>query len=289
MRQFRLNSFSLIHRVAPSGFTLLEVLIALTILAVLSVLTTQAIRSALKNREWLSADIDRDARLADAVRIISNDLRKAFHHRDIFTKMYNEIVAPSPPPAGQTTAGNSGTNPNQPPAGPTPISLGTPKPIPPELTGFSGSANAVHFTALSNVRTLRDIPESAQAKIGYYLSSCRSRAEKKSSGGSCLMRSITPVLDDDLTKPGSETVLAENVEEFKLRYFASEKDEPVEAWRSGKDGDSLTKDRFPDAVEFTLTLHDKSDPKDKTVTATVLVALDFPNNPPLNDPESSKK
>ena len=74
-------------------------------------------------------------------------------------------------------------------------------------------------------------------------------------------------------------MLVENVEELKFRFLGPEREDFVDTWKTGKNGDELTKDKFPYAVEITLTIHDKNNPKDRAETQTTLVSLNFENNP----------
>lgn len=275
-----------LRRVRTRGFTLLEVMIALAIMAVLSLLTAQALKSGIENKNFVSSEIGRDARLADTLRILRADIAQAFHYQDIFCKMANEVNSTPTP-----TPGPGGAPPPAVPAGPIGIGTAsgaapgsTPKPCPPDVTGFVGNENSLYFTALSNVRTIRDIQESDQAKIGYFLKSCRS-SKNKGASSQCLYRAITPILDEDVDKPGPETLLLENVEEFKLRYLGPKHDDFVTSWKTGKNGDDSTRENFPYAVEITLTIHDKNNPKDRPATQTVLAPINFENNP---KPKSEK-
>jgi prepilin-type N-terminal cleavage/methylation domain-containing protein len=261
------------------GFTLLEVMIALAIMAVLSLLSTQAFKSAIDSRAFVSRELNRDSQMADTLRIIRNDIQQAFHYQDIFCKMENDLLTPPTP-----TPGPNGGAVQQPPplqqslvpggAAPGP----TPKPCPVNFTGFIGDKESVYFTALSNVRTLRDSQESDQAKIGYFVKSCRTRGPKPVAT-QCLYRSVSPILDEDLDKPGQATLLLENVEEFKIRYLGPEREDFVDTWKTGKNGDDISKDKFPYAIEVTLTIIDHSDPKDRAETQTTLIPIFFQNNP----------
>ena len=262
---------------SSAGFTLLEVMVALAIMAVLSLLTTQTIRSGITNRILVTTELSRDSKLADTLRIIRSDIAQAFHYQDFYCKMGNDLLAtPTPPPGA----------PGQPPVPPPMLGAQqaagpTPKPCPPNYTGFIGTAEKVYFTTLSNTRTIRDSQESDQAKIGYYTKSCRTNASGTSKGGSsrCLYRSHSPLLDEELERPGTETMLMEDIEEFKLRYLGPEHQDYVDTWRTGKNGDDVTRDKFPYAVEITLTIHNKNDPKDKPATQTILAPIAFENNP----------
>lgn len=274
-----------------SGFTLIEIVISLMILSMLSILTTNAMRRAIDNRQLVQNDVSRDAKLSDAVRVFRSDVTNAFHYRDIATKLNNEIrQGPKPTPPKDLTpeqiaewerrreeqeaqSGNVKTCINdktgQQEACPTP---------PPQLTGFSGEANALYLTTLSNVRMIKDSQESNQAKVGYYTKSCQVRSGSKVVASNCLYRSISPNIDKELTTPGPETVLLENVEQFQLRYLGPGNDDYVDSWKTLEGAPANTKDKFPFAVEITLTTQDKNDRKDKKTTISALVPLWFPNN-----------
>jgi len=271
-----------------SGFTLIEVMVALAILATLTVLTAQAMKTAVDNRSRLSNEINRDALLADSLRVIRADVATAFNYHDTETAMWNDIVSPSPsptPPGGYPGGAQPPPVPqpgvaSAPGVAGTPVSLGSPRPSPSPVTGFIGEADSMYFTALNNIRTMRDQKESDQARIGYFVKTCHS-LDAKSTSSKCLFRSKSPYLfDENVDKdPGPSSVLVENVEEFKLRYIGPGRDEYVETWKTGSRGDSITKDKFPYAVEITLTLKDKNKPKENAITGTVLAPLMFPNNP----------
>lgn len=257
------------------GFTLIEVMVALAILAALSLLTSQALKSAVDNRAQAAADISREAKVTDAVRIMKSDIATAFHHRDIHTTMINQIraggAAGATPPPGAAQA----PPPGSPGAAPTPRIV----------TGFVGEKDSVYFTALANVRVVKDTPESAQAKVGYFVKACKvPGSDGKPVSSRCLYRALSPILDEDVTRPGPETVLLENVEEFALRYLGPGKEDFQDQWKTGGAGDAVTRDNFPFAVEITLKTHNKNDKRDRPVGISLLAPLHFPNNPPRSSP-----
>ncbi len=272
------------------GFTLIEIVISLMILSMLSILTTNAMRRALDNRSLVQNDVSRDAKLADAIRVFRSDVTNAYHFRDTATKLYNEARnGPRPtPPANFTedqkaefyrrqeqqdrenpkTCINSQTGAQEP----------CTKPTPPQLTGFVGDNSSLYLTTLSNVRMIKDSQESNQAKVGYYTKSCNVRSNNKIVSSKCLYRSISPSVDKELTTPGPETVLLENVEQFQLRYLGPGNDDYVDSWKTGEGAPAATKEKFPYAVEITLTTQDKNDRRDKKATLSALVPIWFPNN-----------
>ena len=67
---------------SSKGFTLLEVILAITILSTLSLLSSQAISRALKARGKIQQEVDDVSALRDSMRMIRTDINLAFHHRD---------------------------------------------------------------------------------------------------------------------------------------------------------------------------------------------------------------
>ena len=242
------------------GFTLIEVMVALAILAVLSMLSAQAMKSAVDNRVQLSSDIQRDQRLSDTFRVMRADIANAFHYRDMQTQMINEILKPTPDPPKQVQGQEQVVQPV--------ISV----------TNFVGESESLYFTTTTNSRTIRDSQESDLAKIGYFTKTCTAMGPRGGGSSKCLYRSVSPYLDEDVTKGGVDTMLVENVEEFKFRYLGPDQEDYVATWKTDNNGTEQTKDVFPYAVEITLTLHNKNDKKDKPVTGTILAPINFPNN-----------
>jgi prepilin-type N-terminal cleavage/methylation domain-containing protein len=277
------------------GFTLIEIMIAMAILAVISILSAQTMRSGITDRETVQQEIAADSKVADALRIIRTDVNAAYHHRDIFVTLMNDAAKPDPkqtPKPGDPPAGGF-VPPPPPPAPDAPAAepAASPRPTPPEITGFIGESQSMYFTTLSNQRTFQDSQMSDQAKVGYFVKSCRSRSANKTVQDNCLYRSFTPYLDEEIEKPGEETVLLEHVSQFKLRYVGPGRGtttelEYVDTWKTGKNGDDISKLNFPYAVEVTLVTEDKNDPKTKKVTASALIPIQFPNNPPKKDPNA---
>lgn len=254
-------------------------MVALAILAVLSMLSAQAMKSAVDNRVQLSSDIQRDQRLSDTFRVMRADIANAFHYRDMQTQMINEILKPTPDPPKQVQGQEQVVQPVISVTGTGAASpLGTPRPTPIQVTNFVGESESLYFTTTTNSRTIRDSQESDLAKIGYFTKTCTAMGPRGGGSSKCLYRSVSPYLDEDVTKGGVDTMLVENVEEFKFRYLGPDQEDYVATWKTDNNGTEQTKDVFPYAVEITLTLHNKNDKKDKPVTGTILAPINFPNN-----------
>lgn len=271
-----------------SGFTLIEIVVAIAILSVLSVYTAQSIQRAVKAKVKIEQEIDRTSVVREALRVMERDINLAFNYRDIAVELYNyagqarqsQNPTPSPvvsinPTTGQpvlVTPSASAATPN---AAQQAFKARQQK----ILTQFIGSEKELSFTTLSNVRTMADAPISDQAVVGYSVKDCANWIQKNARS-QCLMRRLNPIITDDITKGGDETVLLENVTRFELRYLGPTREkEWLKDWATdGRGGDDVKKGQFPYAVEITIETQNKNRRGDKPVLMTWVAALRFPNN-----------
>jgi prepilin-type N-terminal cleavage/methylation domain-containing protein len=283
------------------GFTLLEVIIAMMIMAFMSLFTVQAIQQALKTKTKVQREIDKSATLRDALRIMERDINMAFNYRDSSIELYNQAQLERrkrmKTPQNQQPAKDANGNPITPPGG---SSGGPPGTNSPQLseeqinertklkvekiyTQFIGEPTSLDFTTLSNVRMTEDSQVSSQAEIGYHLKSCRRRSTQGQSS-QCLWRRVSNVIHDDITKSGEETVLLENVSDFKLRYLGvGHEEEWLDSWITTERGTEQSKGNFPYAVEVTIAVKDQ-DTKDKELRMTMVAAIRNPNNKKKEQP-----
>lgn len=256
------------------GFTMIEMMITIAILATLTLLTSQSISQAIKAKIKLQDQIDDVSRLRDAVRLIERDINLAYHYRDI-EKELEQILKKKNQPAT--------SNPGTPPPAPIPNDPNDPanrREVPrrdPE-THFVGAGDSLNFVTMNNARTVRNSQQADFIEIGYSLKDCKNLRDDKGSS-KCLWRRSTPFVDLDVTKGGDEIVLLENVSEFKLRYMGKGKQDWVTDWRTDAGGDGVTKGKFPQAVEVSLTIEKKVKAKSKKYSVQVIVPVHFPNNP----------
>lgn len=278
-----------------SGFTLVEIMVALVILGGLSLLTTQAIKNGSNSREKFNREVSADAEVRDTLRVMERDINLAFHHRDIFTEMLNQIDRERAQ-AGQAGQPGAGVSTALDPTAQTASGIQTAqRKTPKNPTFFVGDAQSLNFTSVSNVRMQRDIQESEQAEIGYSLKSCKSRGGGKPGGrqasatSQCLVRRLSPIIDNNFTAGGNEVILLEHVLEFKLRYFGPKRDDWVETWQNGEgsNSDAISKENFPYAVEISLTVHDTTNPKAKKISMMLVAPVRFPNNPPVKKDQNA--
>lgn len=250
---------------AKNGFTLLEVILAITILSTLTILSTQVISRALKARTKIQAEVDDVSALRDSMRMIRTDINMAYHHRD-FEKEIQDLVTKSkvPPRAGVAA-------PPQPPPPPRQTKRMDP------TTQFIGSDSEVDFVTMNGGRTISNITQADFVEVGYSLKSCSNLTTKQAS--QCLYRRTQNLVDEDVKTGGNEIVMLENVTEFKLRYIGEGKQDWVSSWNSSSSSsDAGTKDLFPESVEISLSIEREIEKKPKTYSMQFVVPIHFPNN-----------
>lgn len=287
------------------GFTLIEIMVSLVIMAGLCIVIAQSVKSGLEGRKKIQVDLREESLVRDAMRLMVSDTGAAFHHRDYTVSSYNKVLElrkkkAATPQAGQPTGGaaqpgvvTGGAPPTA--AAPDPLASATPLPVPNQLTAFVGSNDAMTFTVRNHVRRFVDAKESDQARVSYFLRSCRSEG-KSTNLSSCLVRQETTNPTDEFPlSPADEddakaVVLARNVTEFKLRYIAAGMTDFIDAWDSAPTATSAdTKDKFPDAVEITLGIHDKSNPESKHRLLSWLAPIRSSNNIDDADKQAAAK
>jgi prepilin-type N-terminal cleavage/methylation domain-containing protein len=278
------------------GFTLLEVIIAMMIMAFLSLFTVQAIQRALKTKAKVQKEIDKNSTLRDALRIMERDINMAFNYRDISIELHNKtqemrkakVTKPLTKNQGESDADfQTRTQQQQQDAANSAekYKLKVEK----IATQFIGENEELNFTSLSNVRVSDEQKISSQAEIGYKIKSCRRRSTQEQSS-KCLWRRVSNYIHEDITKVGEETVLLENIAEFKLRYLGPGKDDEwQDQWiSSDKGGDDTTKNKFPYAVEITMAVKEtvgSANTPDKLLRMTAVAAIRNPNNKKEEKPD----
>ncbi len=249
-----------------SGFTLIEVILAITILSTLTVLTTQALSRALKAKVKIQTEVDDVASLRDSMRMIRADINLAYHHRD-FEKEISDLVNKPTPPAGIAT-----------PTAPPPVVQRENKRVDP-TTDFVGTEDKMNFVTMNNGRTTANSKQADFTEVGYALKDCRNLTDTSKSS-KCLYRRTQLIVDEDVTEGGTEMVLLENISEFKLRYIGEGKQDWVSTWKTNNGGDGATKGRYPELVEVSMAIEREMDKKKRTYSMQFVIPIHFPNNPP---------
>lgn len=251
--------------VSKKGFTLLEVILAISILSTLTVLSTQTISRALKARTKIQAEVDDVSALRDSMRMIKTDINMAYHHRD-FEKEILDLAAKSTGPikAGQPNPSQS-----------TPTTRQTKRQDP--ATDFIGIDNEINFVTMNGARTVSNVVQADFIEVGYSLKACNNLTTKKAS--QCLYRRTQSLIDDDVKTGGNEIVMLQEVSEFKLRYIGETKQDWINQWNSTpSSSDAGTRGLFPDAVEVSLTIDREFEKKPRSYSMQFVIPIHFPNN-----------
>ncbi len=124
--------------------------------------------------------------------------------------------------------------------------------------------DSLQFATFSHLRIGRDIKESDQCEVGYYL---KPVSEDKENQLYFLMRREDPTIDDLPEEGGLEYAFSDRVLAINLRYLLNE-GEVVDDW----DSRTARGRGLPNAVEITLVLRGNRG-KDIKITTTALIPI----------------
>lgn len=258
MRNLKLNSL---------GFSLIEVILAISILSTLLVISSQSLSRALKAKVKIQAEVDDVSALRDTMRLIRTDINLAFHYRDFEKEILDLVNKPvSANPATPATPVTPTAAPQRQTVREDPV------------TEFEGTEDQIHFVTANNGRTTANALQADFVEVGYSLKDCRNLTDN-SKTSKCLYRRTQSIVDDNIKEGGTEAVLLENVTEFKLRYWGEGKQDFVSTWQS-KGNDGATKGRYPEVVEVSLGISQEIDGKKRDFSMQFVIPVHFPNNPP---------
>lgn len=279
------------------GMTLIEVLIAMTILAFLSVFTAQAIQSALQARNRIQSELDRSVELREALNVISRDIQLAFNYRDVNIQLFNAAQEARKKKAQAGDQGGGGQQGDGQGGGGGASDVGVNQQQQQQnfelkeeiiVTQFLGTENTLDFTTTSRIRSQKNAAFSDQQKVGYRVASCRRRLDPSQSSN-CLWRRTSPFLDNDVTQGGVESVLLEGVQDFELRYLGPGHEENwINVWRSDGSQEAVMQDRFPYAVEVSLSIEDTRRDPPRTLAMTIVAPIRFSNNLAEEPPDTGE-
>ena len=242
------------------GFSLIEVILAITILSTLSVLIAASLSRALKAKRKIQAEVEDVSSLRDAIKVMRADIYQAYNHYDFEKEIFDVATKPAPPAAGVPA----------PPVEPRKTQRVDP------ATHFSGEAEKINFVTLNNGRFLANEVQADFIEVGYSLKSCRNLTKETTS--QFLYRRVQKITDEDVTEGGTESVLLEDIKTFKIRYIGEGKKEWIDSWKTIGGQDDSTKNIFPDAVEITLSIERELDKKKREYSLEYVIPLHFPNN-----------
>lgn len=225
-----------------SGFTLIEVMIAMAILAFISFGSYLATIETYKLRDSLSTEGDFYNSIRLSVGIIQRDVSLIYSPISSVDLSAKDPNNPNPTPPPNLSGDAMQTFPFW-----SPVIL--PSGLRPSR--FVGSTDKMSFISLSHHRIYKDSPESEFAKISYEL---RSDSNKDYSGAQMLIRTESPnaFAREENKDPMSRTDdILHGIKKWTYSY--SQRD--GNTWKTFRDWDSdreETKNIFPDMIEVKI-------------------------------------
>ena len=218
------------RRAAQRGLTLLEILVAVGILAMVSTLIYGAFDGMQRSRTGIARIDERFHQGRQALVRMSRELQSAFlslHQPQLYAS------------AVRTT-----------------VFLGT----------DGGQSDRVDFTSFSHQRLMRNMHESDQNELSYFIARDPERNDKYD-----LVRREQKEIDLDPTKGGVVSVLCEDVTAFDVQYLEPLNDTWLDSWDSSQQASQYTFNRLPLQVRIQLTL--KGGEGDRLIRLSTKVAL----------------
>jgi general secretion pathway protein J len=217
-------------RARERGLTLLEILVSVAILALISTLIYGAFDGMQRSRVGIARIDERYHEGRQALARMSRELQSAF----LSLQMPQLTTA-----AARTT-----------------LFLGT----------DSGQSDRIDFTSFSHRRLLRNVHESDQNELSYFVGRDPDRSDKYD-----LLRREQREIDLDPTKGGVVSVLCEDVTAFDVQYLEPLTDTWLDAWDSSQAASTYTFNRLPLEVRIHLVL--KGGEGDRPIRLATKVAL----------------
>lgn len=222
------------------GFTLIEVLVAVSLLAVISILVWQAMGSATGSKERFEK---RDAVFRSSTMILDRITRDLE-----MTALYTNVDL-----LGVSASGEQMTK---------SVFIGS----------NNGDQDKLTFNSYSHVRYLKDTKESDFAEIGYFLEPSE---EEEAAGTFVLKKRESSPPDVEPEQGGGAMVLLENVRELNFRYYDNRKEEFVDSWDTTT---SDYVNRLPRAVEIVLVMQDPME-EEATIRFSTVVLIEMAPGP----------
>jgi general secretion pathway protein J len=177
-----------------SGFTLLEVLLALAIFSMIALTTSNQINVIRNTKDAALGQIEQFDAIRSAIAIIRDDLGQTFHkrYRDLGTDLQRRVQRSEAAPH----------------------------------TLFDGRSNQIIFTSLSHRNFYATRRDGQQAEISYFLQ------PSSRSGLTSLMKRESPLIDGDLFEGGSLYNLLDQVSLLEFKYWDDKLLKWIDDWNS---------------------------------------------------------
>jgi len=182
------------RRAAETGFTLIEVLLALAIFTIIGIATAKHIQQIRNTKDTAFKDLDLYGGVRAAISMMRFDLSQAFH------VSYEDLGDEAKAAVQQNVA--------------TPHTL------------FDGRKNQMIFTSLSHRVYYSNRRESEQTEISYFLQ------DHRGSKHPSLMKRESTIIDDNLYEGGVIYTMLEDVSQFELAYWDEKTGRWADDWTS---------------------------------------------------------
>ena len=199
-----------------SGFTLIEIMLALAILATLMALTWGTVTSSFRFRRATLDKFDRYRTVQQAMDRMTREISMAF-----VTNI------------GQVATNDQGE-----------VNY---------LTGFFGDNDEISFTSLAHVRTIADEAASEQCEISFRLENQRGEDGDMHQN---LVRREDSTIDDEPEEGGTLYPMLRDVERIRFEYWDSSREIADEAWVDQWDAVNDHDGQLPSRVRITLEVQD---------------------------------
>jgi general secretion pathway protein J len=222
-------------RARQRGMTLLEVLVAVGILAMVGTLVYGALDGMQRTRVTVERIDDRYHQGRQAIARISREIQSAYLSLHV--------------PLQQALAVR------------TTVFIGT----------DSGSSDRVDFTSFSHRRLARNVHESDQNELSYFMGRDPNRGDKYD-----LLRREQKEVDLDPTHGGIVNVLCEDVTSFDMMYLEPSTDTWLSSWDSTQPSNQGQYMRLPLQVKVQLVLRGPEGDKPIKLTSKVSLGMQVP-------------
>ena len=239
----------LIHAHPLSGFSLLEVLLAIAILSLVGALIYGGFAQTTINKKRVETDLDHSRTVHMALERMARELSMAFvsTHVNINPNLQTMRTAF----IGKDRPGN----------------------------------DRIDFTSFSHRRLYRNVHESDQNSISYFLTSHPNDPSNK-----VLARREQNRIDEDPSQGGKSQILLENVDSFDVEYFDPLTSQWIKTWNTTQATGQLN--RLPSQIRIKLGVKDPHRPRRKQefgtrVSIPLTYALNHSNYKPIESNTSS--
>ena len=261
MRLRRPTTWKALRRGGQRGFTLVEVLLAVTILATLSVLTWTSISQMFKTEEIVMERQERYRMVRLAMTRMADEISMAYlagpdHGGEIIRgeEMLYETDARFQGPSARY--------------------------FEPVQFGMIGRGEHLHFTSFGHVRTVEGERASHHAQIGYFLDT---HTNERGDVVTRLRRRASSDFDDDLTRGGTVHTMIPEVEHIRFEYWDAGEPElgtarEIALGRWVSEWDTTSRQfagRLPPRIRITLTMP-PAGPRGETETFVTQTTLGMP-------------